>query len=86
MVLTDVTFSAESGMVTALIGPNGAGKSTLVNIISGVLPADDGLVSLDGEDITGLPAHKVFARGVTRTFQVAGNVSSLNVFESVAVH
>jgi branched-chain amino acid transport system ATP-binding protein len=84
-VLTDVTFTAEQGMVTALIGPNGAGKSTLVNIISGVLAADRGRVVLDGHDITGLPAHKAFGQGVARTFQVAGNISSLNVFESVAV-
>jgi branched-chain amino acid transport system ATP-binding protein len=84
-VLTDVSFTAEKGLVTALIGPNGAGKSTLVNIISGVLAADQGRVFVDGQDLTGSPAHKTYQSGISRTFQVAGNVGTLNVFESVAV-
>jgi len=84
-VLSDVTFTAESAAITALIGPNGAGKSTLVNIIGGVLRPDGGRVRLDGEDVTGVPSATAFAKGITRTFQISGNVGGLNVFESVAV-
>lgn len=84
-VLQDVSFQAEAAAVTALIGPNGAGKSTLVNLIGGVLHPDAGRILLDGAEVTGLPAARVFGKGIARTFQVTGNVGNLNVFESVAV-
>lgn len=84
-VLTDVTFSAKAGEVTALIGPNGAGKSTLVNLISGYLAPDAGSMRLDGDDLVGKSAAKVFEMGVSRTFQVTGNTAELNVFECVAM-
>ncbi|MCW2693949.1 MAG: transporter ATP-binding protein [Mycobacterium sp.] len=84
-VLQDVTFTAEAAAVTALIGPNGAGKSTLVNIVGGVLRPDGGTLTLDGVDVTGVRAARAFGLGIARTFQVSGNVSKLNVFESVAV-
>lgn len=84
-VLQDVSFQAEAAAVTALIGPNGAGKSTLVNVIGGVLRPDAGRILLDGAEVTGLPPARVFGKGIARTFQVTGNVGSLNVFESVAV-
>jgi branched-chain amino acid transport system ATP-binding protein len=84
-VLKDVTFSAKSGEVTALIGPNGAGKSTLVNLISGVLNVSAGRILVDRVDVTGRPAAEMFSHGVARTFQVAGNVAELNVFECVAM-
>jgi len=84
-VLTDVSFTAAPGEVTALIGPNGAGKSTLVNLISGYLRPDAGTIRLDGEDLTGIAAAKVFEKGVSRTFQVTGNTAELNVFECVAM-
>jgi branched-chain amino acid transport system ATP-binding protein len=84
-VLDDVTFSAPTGAVTALIGPNGAGKSTLVNIIAGVLRPDAGQVVLDGDDVTGSSSARAFQLGISRTFQVSGNVGKLNVFESVAL-
>jgi len=84
-VLTDVSFAAAAGQVTALIGPNGAGKSTLVQLISGYLRPAAGAIVLDGEDITGKPADKVFELGVSRTFQVTGNTAELNVFECVAM-
>ncbi|TRM75429.1 sugar ABC transporter ATP-binding protein [Sulfolobus sp. E5] len=52
----DVNFS-EKGII-AITGKNGSGKSTLLNIISGVLPPDDGYVRVDGQDITRLPINK----------------------------
>jgi len=84
-VLSDVTFTAQTGAVTALIGPNGAGKSTLVNIIAGVFRPDAGTVALDGDDITGSSSARAFELGISRTFQVSGNIGKLNVFESVAL-
>ena len=84
-VLQDVSFTADATSITALIGPNGAGKSTLVNMIGGVFAPDSGQILLDGEDVTGISSANAFGKGITRTFQISGNVGALNVFESVAI-
>ncbi len=77
------TLSIEKGSITGLIGPNGAGKSTLFNVIAGVLPPTSGRVIMDGEDITGLPPHTLFAKGLLRTFQIAHEFSSMTVRENL---
>lgn len=50
-VLTEISLEVNSGEVVALIGPNGAGKSTLVRAVSGIIPAQHGKVSMNGEDL-----------------------------------
>ncbi len=67
----------------AIIGPNGAGKTTLFNVIAGLYKPDSGTVQLDGQDITGLAPHELFARGLLRTFQIAHEFSSLTVRENL---
>ena len=71
------------GAITGLIGPNGAGKTTLFNVIAGVHKPTSGKVYLDGEDITGLTPHELFAKGVLRTFQIAQEFSTLTVRENL---
>lgn len=71
------------GSITGLIGPNGAGKSTLFNVIAGVLPPSSGQVFMDGQDITGLPPHTLFHRGLLRTFQLAHEFASMSVRENL---
>lgn len=73
----------ETGSITGLIGPNGAGKTTLFNVIAGVLPPTMGRVVMDGEDITGLPPHDLFAKGLLRTFQIAHEFSSMTCRENL---
>jgi len=73
------------GSITGLIGPNGAGKSTLFNVIAGVLPPTSGRVTMAGKDITGLPPHELFHRGVLRTFQIAHEFSTMTVRENLMV-
>ena len=77
------SLTIESGSITGLIGPNGAGKTTLFNVIAGMHKPTSGRVHLDGEDITGLQPHELFAKGVLRTFQVAHEFSTLTVRENL---
>ena len=77
------SFEVRSGSMTALIGPNGAGKSTVFGLVSGFLTPDRGRVYLGDEDITGLPPHQVFRRGLCRTFQIPREHGSMSVLENL---
>ncbi|WP_194095345.1 ABC transporter ATP-binding protein [Marivivens aquimaris] len=77
------SLQIEKGTITGLIGPNGAGKTTLFNVIAGVLPPTSGRVTMDGEDITGLPPHELFGKGLLRTFQIAHEFHSMTVRENL---
>ena len=78
-----VGFTLERGERLAIIGPNGAGKSTCFNLVGGQLRPDAGRIVLDGADVTGLPPHRIWARRVGRTFQVAAAFGSMSVLENV---
>ena len=77
------SLTIEEGSITGLIGPNGAGKTTLFNVVAGAYKPTSGQVFLDGEDITGLPPHELFSKGLLRTFQIAHEFSSLSVLENL---
>ena len=78
-----VSLEIAKGSITGLIGPNGAGKTTLFNVIAGAFPPSAGAVFLDGEEITGLPPHALFHRGLLRTFQIAQEFTTLSVRENL---
>ena len=78
-----VSLTLAPGKITGLIGPNGAGKTTLFNVIAGLYKPTSGKVCLDGEDITGLPPHALFHKGMLRTFQIAHEISTLTVRENL---
>lgn len=77
------SLSVAKGSITGLIGPNGAGKSTLFNMIAGTLKPDSGTIKLDGEDVTGWPAHRLFSKGLARTFQIAHEFGRMTVLENL---
>ena len=79
------SMQIETGKITGLIGPNGAGKTTLFNIIAGNIKPTMGKVMLDEQDITSLPAHELFEKGVLRTFQLAHEFSNMTVLENLMV-
>ena len=81
--VNNVSLTFETGKITGLIGPNGAGKTTLFNVIAGLHFPTSGKVFLEEEEITGLPPHQLFARGVLRTFQVAHEFSTLPVRDNL---
>ncbi len=78
-----VSCAFAPGTLTAIVGPNGAGKTTYFNLISGQLPASEGQVLLDGQDITRLPAPLRTHRGLGRAFQLTQLFPNLTVQENV---
>jgi branched-chain amino acid transport system ATP-binding protein len=69
--------------ITALIGPNGAGKTTFFNLLTGFDQVDSGVITLDGEDITGTPPHRLAAKGMVRTFQLTKALAKLSTIENM---
>jgi len=81
--VSDVSFEARLGQTVAVIGPNGAGKTTLFNMISGLLPPDEGEIWLNGHRLDGNPPHRVARMGVARTFQNVQLFGNMTVLENV---
>jgi ABC-type branched-subunit amino acid transport system ATPase component len=81
--LSDLDIHVDEGEIVSVIGPNGAGKTTLFNVITGVYPADEGDITLDGQSIVGLEPHQVTNRGVARTFQSLRLFLNMSVRENV---
>ncbi len=80
-VLHDVNFSIQPGEIVGLLGPNGSGKSTLLNIVSGFEIPNKGDVIFEGRSIATLPAHRIVAQGVARTFQLPSMPQKMSVLE-----
>ncbi|MEW6707836.1 MAG: ABC transporter ATP-binding protein [Pseudomonadota bacterium] len=78
-----VSCRFEPGTLTAIVGPNGAGKTTYFNLISGQLPASEGQVLLNGEDLSSLPAPLRTRKGLGRAFQLTQLFPNLTVQENV---
>ncbi len=82
--LSDVSFSVAEGEIRAVIGPNGAGKSSVLNVISGLYHAERGSVRIGGESFAAVPARRLAALGVARTFQNLALFPTLTVAENIA--
>jgi branched-chain amino acid transport system ATP-binding protein len=80
-----VDFTVAPGQLRAVIGPNGAGKTTFFNLLTGLLPPSAGRIVFRGEEITGLPAHRVARKGIARTLQVTSLFPGLTVHDNVWV-
>jgi branched-chain amino acid transport system ATP-binding protein len=83
IAVNNIDFELRRGEILGLIGPNGAGKTTLFNCISGFLPADEGIITLNGKQITKLNPDKICHLGLGRTFQAAKNFPDMSVRENV---
>jgi len=85
-VLRDFDFTLQRGEVHALVGGNGAGKSTFANILSGLLPADSGTITLDGRPHVPASRREAAALGVTLMLQELHLISTLSIAENLLLH
>ncbi|MCC7280784.1 MAG: ABC transporter ATP-binding protein [Acetobacteraceae bacterium] len=81
----DLSFHVAEGEIVSIIGPNGAGKTTAFNLITCIFPPTAGAIRFKGENLAGLPLHRVAARGIGRTFQNLRIFPNLSVRENVLV-
>ncbi|SET32522.1 MULTISPECIES: ABC transporter ATP-binding protein [Marinobacter] len=83
--VSDINLEIQPQETVAIIGPNGAGKTTFYNMVSGRMTPTEGKIELEGQDITGLPPHKISRMGVSRSFQINNIFPEMTVQENVEV-
>jgi branched-chain amino acid transport system ATP-binding protein len=81
----NVSLTVPRGEIRAIIGPNGAGKSTFFNCVTGVLRPTSGRIFLNGEDVAGLPPHRISHKGLARSYQITNILPGATVLENVRV-
>jgi lipopolysaccharide export system ATP-binding protein len=82
-VLRDVSMNVQRGEAVALLGPNGAGKTTSFYIITGLIGADGGYITLDGQDITNLPMYRRSRLGIGYLPQESSIFRGMNVEDNI---
>jgi branched-chain amino acid transport system ATP-binding protein len=85
VAVNDISFQIGEGEIYGLIGPNGAGKTTVINMLSGLLPPTSGTIEFLGQSIEQLPAHRIAAMGIARTYQNIRLFSNMTALENVMV-
>ncbi len=85
LALDSLSLTIRKGEITAVIGPNGSGKSTLINLLTGVVPWDQGVVAIDGVLISELSMEEVAEYGITRTFQEVRLFEQITVLDNILV-
>lgn len=82
-VIEDVSLDVEAGQIVGLLGPNGAGKTTCFYMIVGLVPADNGRITIDERDITPLPMHGRARQGIGYLPQEASVFRKLTVRDNI---
>jgi branched-chain amino acid transport system ATP-binding protein len=83
--VSKVDFHADPGAIVGVIGPNGAGKTTLFNIVTGFYSPDEGEMTFDGHNISGLKPNALTRLGMARTFQSVRLFNAMTVLENAMV-
>jgi branched-chain amino acid transport system ATP-binding protein len=83
--VNELSLAVSAGELLSIIGPNGAGKTTVFNLVTGLDTPDAGQVCVGEDDVTGLPAEALAARGLARTFQHGRVFGNLSVLDNVLV-
>ncbi|WP_188910994.1 LPS export ABC transporter ATP-binding protein [Salinarimonas ramus] len=83
MVVNDAALAVRNGEAVGLLGPNGAGKTTIFYMITGLVAADRGMISLDGNDVTMMPMYRRARLGIGYLPQEASIFRGLNVEDNI---
>ncbi len=83
--LDGVDIQVRQGEILGLLGPNGSGKSTFINVVSGHYPLTAGRIVFDGQDLTGVPAHRMAHAGIARTYQIPRPFAHMTVLQNVSL-
>lgn len=81
--VNNVDLTVEEHSIHAIIGPNGAGKTTFFNCLTSIVAPDQGSIVWKGEEIFGLPTHRITHRGISRTFQNIRLFAFMSVLDNV---
>src|SRR5665213_1088847 len=84
-IVMDASASVGLGEIVTIVGPNGAGKSTFLKAVVGMIPAMDGRVFLEGEDITNMRANHLAKRGLGYVPQINDVFDTLNVLDNLGM-
>ncbi|MCZ0960699.1 ABC transporter ATP-binding protein [Paracoccus benzoatiresistens] len=82
-VLHGIDLTVDSGEIVTVVGANGAGKTTLLKCLSGTQPVSGGTITFRGETLTGVPAHRRPARGLTQSPEGRQIFTNLTVEENL---
>jgi len=80
-----LSLQIAQGKITAIVGPNGSGKTTLINVLTGMMPFEQGNISIAGVTVNRLKPHEIKTYGVTRTFQDIRLFEQMTVFDNILV-
>jgi branched-chain amino acid transport system ATP-binding protein len=83
--VNNVSLTIPRGEIRAIIGPNGAGKSTFFNCVTGVLRPTSGRIYVNGEDVAGLPPHRISHKGIARSYQITNILPGATVLENARI-
>jgi len=83
VALSHISFEVNKGEILSIIGPNGAGKTCIINSVTGFYRPSQGNIYFEGQNIIGLPPHKVCALGLARTFQNIELFTGLSVLDNL---
>jgi len=83
--LAGVDVDVRRGEILGLLGPNGSGKSTFINVVSGHYLPTGGEIVFEGRHLAGLPAHRIAAAGIARTYQIPRPFGHMSVLDNVAL-
>lgn len=83
--LDHLDFDIDKGEIVSIIGPNGAGKTTFFNVLTGMIPPDEGEIWFDGHNLVGLRPNQILALGIARTFQNVRLFPNMTIRQNVMV-
>jgi len=85
VAINDLSVDVYAGEAVGLMGPNGAGKTTLLSVIAGQYRPDHGTIKFEGNEIGGLPPHRICHLGIARTYQIPQPFVNLTALQNIAV-